>query len=78
MSFLPALLPHADGAPAQVGGLAAGRRRIMRRWHRLVAQRRRVARYTRELEAYSNRELAELGLDRSDIPAVARGTYRRG
>jgi len=37
------------------------------------ARRREVARITRELESMSNRELAELGLCRSDIPAVARG-----
>jgi uncharacterized protein YjiS (DUF1127 family) len=71
---------YVNDALAQVGFEASRgtvRRTLMRRWHRMVAQRRRVARYTRELEAYSNRELAELGLHRSDIPAVARGTYRR-
>ena len=69
---------HINDALAQATNLDASRRTMMRRWHRMVAQRRRIARYTRELEAYSNRELAELGLDRSDIPAVARGTYHRG
>ena len=68
---------HVNDALAQVG-FDATRRAIVRRWYRSVAQRQRIARYMRELEAYSNRELAELGLDRCDIPAVARGTYRRG
>ena len=72
---------YVNDALTQVGldaSHSSFRRTMMRRWYRLVAQRRRIARYTRELQAYSNRELAELGLDRSDIPAVARGTYRRG
>jgi uncharacterized protein YjiS (DUF1127 family) len=37
------------------------------------ARRRDIARITHALEAMSNRELAELGISRSDIPAVARG-----
>jgi uncharacterized protein YjiS (DUF1127 family) len=41
-----------------------------REWN---ARRQEIARITRELESMSNRELAELGLCRSDIPAVARG-----
>lgn len=39
-----------------------------------VRERRRIA---RELETYSDEELAELGFSRLDIPAVAAGTYRR-
>lgn len=39
-----------------------------------LRERRRVA---RELETYSDEELAELGFSRLDIPAVAAGTYRR-
>ena len=40
----------------------------------VVRQRRRIA---RELNTYSDAELAELGFSRFDIPAVAAGTYRR-
>ncbi|GAB0117508.1 DUF1127 domain-containing protein [Acidisoma sp. 7E03] len=40
----------------------------------VVRERRRIA---RELETYSDEQLAELGFSRFDIPAVAAGTYRR-
>jgi uncharacterized protein YjiS (DUF1127 family) len=39
-----------------------------------LRERRRIA---RELETYSDEELAELGFSRLDIPAVASGNYRR-
>lgn len=75
------LLPTTTPGSAQVPGraiLRAKRDQLLRRWQRARARRERVARFTRELQAYSNRDLADLGLDRCDIPAVARGTYRRG
>lgn len=40
-------------------------------------QRRERARVRQELGCYSDRELSELGLSRSDIPAVAAGHYAR-
>ena len=43
-----------------------------------IAESRRMARRYRELAALSERELAEVGMSRSDIPAVVSGTYRRG
>jgi uncharacterized protein YjiS (DUF1127 family) len=42
-----------------------------------LANRGQIARITRELSCHSDRDLADMGLTRSDIPAVARGTYRR-
>lgn len=39
-----------------------------------ASQQRRVA---SELAAFSDRELADLGLTRGDIPGVARGEWRR-
>ena len=44
---------------------------------RWIGERRRIARTVRELETYSDRELADMGLSRTDIPAVARGELRR-
>jgi uncharacterized protein YjiS (DUF1127 family) len=41
-------------------------------FHAWRARRQDIARITRELECYSNGELAELGLSRGDIPAIAR------
>jgi uncharacterized protein YjiS (DUF1127 family) len=44
---------------------------------RARAQRDEVFRITRELADCTDRQLADLGLCRSDIPAVAHGTYGR-
>ena len=50
---------------------------LNRRWQSALARRRKIAQVVRELETCSDRELAELGLGRGDIVAVAHGTYRR-
>ncbi|HTW29534.1 MAG TPA: DUF1127 domain-containing protein [Acetobacteraceae bacterium] len=45
------------------------------RQHRAdVRERRRIE---RELSTYTDRELGDLGISREDIPAIARGTFRR-
>jgi uncharacterized protein YjiS (DUF1127 family) len=41
-------------------------------------RRRQINRITFELNSYTDRELADLGLGRGDIDQVARGTFRRG
>jgi uncharacterized protein YjiS (DUF1127 family) len=50
-------------------------------WHqRLWAawlQRRAHARQMQELYRSTNRELWDMGLSRSDLPEIAKGTYRR-
>ena len=45
-------------------------------WQRAKARRWEVTRITRELQGYTDRQLADLGLSRVDIPDVARGTFR--
>ena len=40
-------------------------------------RRKTIARVTRELNTYSDRQLADLGLSRGDIPDVARGRITR-
>ncbi len=52
--------------------------RLGMRWQRARAQRREIARITRELQSYTDRQLIDLGMSRSDIPDVARGTFRIG
>jgi uncharacterized protein YjiS (DUF1127 family) len=47
--------------------------RIAETWH--VWHDRQEVR--EELSALTDRELADIGLDRNDIDAVARGTYHR-
>lgn len=44
---------------------------------RARAQRQEIFRIESELDGCSDRQLADLGLSRSDIHAVARGTYSR-
>jgi uncharacterized protein YjiS (DUF1127 family) len=49
-------------------------------FHRLRAslvQRRAVERQMQELYRSSDRELWDMGLSRSDLPEIARGTYRQ-
>ncbi len=46
-------------------------------WRRARAHREEAFRITQELARCTDRELADLGLCRSEIPAVANGTYRR-
>ena len=41
------------------------------------SQREEIARITRELSSYSDRQLADLGFSRADIPDVARGFFGR-
>jgi uncharacterized protein YjiS (DUF1127 family) len=50
---------------------------LLLKWQRAKAHRAEVFRITQELAGCTDRQLADLGLYRSDIPAVARGTYRR-
>ncbi len=42
-----------------------------------IAEARRIARAYDELAAMSDPELCDIGINRSDIPAVVSGTYRR-
>ena len=61
-------------------GLAALRDQyyqLRHHWQRARAQRRKAARIARELHTYTDRELADLRLSRSDIPAIASGTFGR-
>lgn len=48
----------------------------MRTIWKSVAQWRNHRRECRELGAFSDRELADLGISRSDIPEVVRGHHR--
>ncbi len=48
------------------------------RWQRARAEQREVARITRELQSYTDRQLTDLGMSRADISDVAHGTFRAG
>jgi len=42
-----------------------------------AAPRQSGRQMARELSSHSDRELADMGFSRADLPAIARGTYRR-
>ncbi len=50
---------------------------LLQRYAQSRARQRAADQVYRELQAYTDRQLHDLGLDRSDIGAVARGTYNR-
>ena len=76
MGILPTIISGAAPFPGRAA-LKAKRDRLVRRWRRSRARRQQIVRSTRELQAYTDRELSQLGLHRADIPSVARGTYWR-
>jgi uncharacterized protein YjiS (DUF1127 family) len=54
---------------------------LARLFHRLSAswaQHRATERQMQELYRSSDRELWDMGLSRSDLPDIAKGTYRKG
>ncbi len=46
-------------------------------WQQATLQRQEIARVEHELSICSDRQLADLGVRRSDIPDVARGLFSR-
>lgn len=58
-------------APVSLGW--APIRRVLHAW----AERRANARQLRDLAAFSDRELWDVGLSRGDLLAVEKGTFRR-
>lgn len=56
---------------------AASPNALMARLNAWRSKRREIARIEFELGTYTERNLADLGLTSNDIPAVARGQYRR-
>ena len=77
MAVLSALLPSTV-AFRGVAALRLKQRQLSLKWQRAKAEREQIFRITQELERCNDRDLADLGLSRADIPDVARGTYRRG
>lgn len=57
------------------GAFTTLRHRLLERWRHERQRRARAAQVRRELEAYTARELADLGLSRADIPDLARAAY---
>lgn len=52
-------------------------RQTLALWHEMQNSRRRRRQIIRELNTHTDRELADMGISRADIRAVADGSYRR-
>ena len=50
---------------------------LRREWQQAAARRQEIARVMHELSTCSDRQLADLGFSRADIPDVARGLFNR-
>lgn len=61
-------------APA-FGAISTAYHRVIEGWRQRAVRRARADQVRRELNAYTDRELADLGLSRSDIPGIARAAY---
>ncbi|TCT04176.1 uncharacterized protein DUF1127 [Tepidamorphus gemmatus] len=67
-------------AEAIADAIVAVGRLVARAWAAVsarIAAAREAARVRRELGALSDRELADIGIMRADIPAIAAGIYQR-
>jgi uncharacterized protein YjiS (DUF1127 family) len=67
-----------SGSDREFGGSAGSW--ISTQFGRLVsrmAARHRTATQIRQLDRLTDRELRDMGLNRSDLPAIINGTYRR-
>ena len=74
MAFLSTFVSGA--APGiNIAYLRAKLHQLGERRRHAARRRGQVEQVTRELSAYSDRELADLGLSRADIPSVANGTF---
>ena len=72
-----ATLTHDTARLSTFDGLA-GRSTLVGAFLNWLGRRREIARIEFELNTYSERHLADLGLTRGDVPEVARGRFRRG
>jgi uncharacterized protein YjiS (DUF1127 family) len=61
----------ASNAPMSLAGITS-------RYQAWRTRRAEIARITTELSSYSERQLCDLGISRSDIPTIAAGQWRRG
>jgi uncharacterized protein YjiS (DUF1127 family) len=80
MEFHMSILSSAPARPVGFpgfSGVKAVLQDLLQRYTESQSRRREIYQVSRELQAYTDRQLHDLGLDRSDIDAVARGTYSR-
>jgi uncharacterized protein YjiS (DUF1127 family) len=73
------LLPDAQQKiAAELLRLFAPAHALLHRLGDMWAARRQRERELGELYRFTDRDLADLGLSKSDLPAIEKGTYRRG
>ncbi len=71
------VLQRHEGSRQFASALLGSVRMLVQRWQQARAQDREVFRITQELAGRSDRQLADLGFSRAEIPAIARGIDRR-
>lgn len=69
---MAASFTSGHSAGSILGSATAAYGRIMDNWQRARARHERAAQVRRELDACSDRDLADMGLSRADIPAIVR------
>jgi uncharacterized protein YjiS (DUF1127 family) len=73
----PALTEGQQLISSEARAFLARQRARLARLGAAWAARRKAARDLRQLDLCTDRELSDMGLNRSDFPAIIRGTYRR-
>ena len=74
MSLSQAYASTTAGSSSSFGAVLREARTLIRDG---LQVRRSRARARQELESYSDRQLQDLGISRSDIPSIVAGTYAR-
>ena len=68
---------YASTHTGSTSGLTALFRSVRATIAGAVAEQRALSRARQELNAYSDRQLADLGISRADIPSVVDGSFAR-
>ncbi len=68
---------YASSTAGSASGLGSAYRSLRLAVAKSIAERRVRARARRELESYSDRQLRDLGISRSDIGSVVDGSFAR-
>ncbi len=68
---------YASTTGGSASGFVVAMRSLRSTVGKTLEQRRVRARARHELEAYSDRQLMDLGVSRSDIPSIVDGTFAR-
>ena len=69
--------PSSEGAESRRFAEDMQMESLARKYKAWRVQRQRRLKIVRQLSAYTDRDLLDLGFSRNDFPAIINGTYRR-